>query len=87
MLPVLMPSLSKFKFLVKDKWRSEVNITKIPPSTPILFLSGAQDEIVPPAHMKELYDLSKELPDAQRTLVLFEKGTHSELDPTSSLLR
>lgn len=79
MLPVLMPSLSKLKFLVRDKWRSEVNITKVPPTTPILFLSGAQDEIVPPAHMKELYELSKaENPDAQRTFVLFEKGTHND---------
>jgi len=57
---------------------SEVNITKIPPRTPILFLSGAQDEIVPPAHMKELYEQSKTHPDAQRTFVLFEKGGHSE---------
>ncbi len=75
-----MPSLSKFKFLVKDKWRSEVNITKVPPTTPILFLSGAQDEIVPPAHMKELYELSNAQPGAKRTFALFEKGSHSEFE-------
>ncbi|KAG8814793.1 hypothetical protein FRC19_001485 [Serendipita sp. 401] len=59
MLPVLMPALGKFKFLVKDKWRSEVNVTKIPASTPLVFLSGALDEIVPPEHMKQLYEISK----------------------------
>ena len=29
----------------------------IPPSLPMLFLSGRQDALVPPAQMKALYDL------------------------------
>jgi len=78
MLPVLMPSLARLKFLVKDKWRSEINITKIPPTTPIMFLSGAMDDIVPPTHMQQLYSLSQTTPDAQRTFVLFEKGGHND---------
>jgi fermentation-respiration switch protein FrsA (DUF1100 family) len=69
------------KYSLTDEATSEVNITKIPPKTPILFLSGAQDEIVPPAHMQELYEHSKSQPDAQRTFVLFEKGSHSESFP------
>jgi hypothetical protein len=68
-------------YSLTDETISEVNITKIPPKTPILFLSGAQDEIVPPRHMKELYENSKSEPDAQRTFVLFEKGSHSEYPP------
>lgn len=43
-----------------------------------MFLSGAMDDIVPPAHMQQLYSLSQTTPDAQRTFVLFEKGGHSE---------
>ncbi|PVG03402.1 alpha/beta-hydrolase [Serendipita vermifera] len=78
MLPVLMPSLSKFKFLVKDKWRSEISIKRIPPSTPILFLSGADDQIVPPAHMQQLYAISKSEPESNRRMVLFEKGGHND---------
>ncbi|KAG8814822.1 hypothetical protein FRC17_000965 [Serendipita sp. 399] len=81
MLPVLMPALGKFKFLVKDKWRSEVNVAKIPATTPLVFLSGALDEIVPPEHMKQLYEIStssSSAPDAKRTFVLFENGHHND---------
>jgi fermentation-respiration switch protein FrsA (DUF1100 family) len=91
-----MPSLSKFKFLVKDKWRrfvlasnfhpqsvvesfysSENSIQRIPPTTPMLFLSGADDQIVPPTHMQQLYSISKSEADSNRRFVLFEKGGHS----------
>lgn len=90
MLPVLMPALKSFKWLVKDKWRSEVNITKIPSTTPMLFLSGAKDEIVPPAHMQQLYDIAiSDFPDAddpkaavrvgsRRKFARFENGRHND---------
>jgi fermentation-respiration switch protein FrsA (DUF1100 family) len=65
-------------------FRSETSIIKVPPTTPILFLSGAQDDIVPPSHMQELYTISKEEdPNAQRTFVPFENGGHSKLHPSS----
>lgn len=51
----------------------------IPATTPILFLSGAKDEVVPPSHMKTLYDLACHGEDAKptRTFVVFQNGTHS----------
>ena len=38
-----------------DVWPSNVSIGRLPPTLPVLFLSGAQDELVPPAHMKQLH--------------------------------
>lgn len=85
MLPLVIPVFSKFGFLVRDKWRSEVAIKLVPGSTPILLLSAAKDEVVPPSHMQELYEIAcaaeaeDEKQERRRTrkLVLFPEGTHS----------
>ncbi|CAI7882888.1 unnamed protein product [Closterium sp. NIES-53] len=57
-LPVLSNLLSTkgvrpLNGLVRSQWRTIDVIGKI--DTPILFLSGAKDELVPPAHMRQLY--------------------------------
>ncbi|CAI5531288.1 unnamed protein product [Closterium sp. Naga37s-1] len=57
-LPVLSHLLSTkgvrpLNGLVRSQWRTIDVIGKI--DTPILFLSGAKDELVPPAHMRQLY--------------------------------
>ncbi|KAK9763514.1 bem46 protein, variant [Basidiobolus ranarum] len=58
-LPKLVPSLFPFlrpvAFLCHQKWNSEEAIVRIT-KTPILFLSGKRDEIVPPQHMKALHE-------------------------------
>lgn len=43
--------------MVTEKWPSYLEVTKIEDRIPVLFLSGTKDEIVPPSHMKELFDL------------------------------
>ncbi|KAG0174878.1 hypothetical protein DFQ28_007667 [Apophysomyces sp. BC1034] len=58
LIPSVMPMLRYFTFLCHQQWPSEVSIQRIV-NTPILFLSGARDELIPPAHMSKLYELSE----------------------------
>lgn len=66
-MPYIFPILSPFGFLCSEVWNSEEEIKKIKPDIPCLFLSGTQDEIVPPSHMKTLYNTISESNDKQRT--------------------
>ncbi|KAF2863555.1 alpha/beta-hydrolase [Piedraia hortae CBS 480.64] len=58
MVPNVLPAARFLTPLCTERWDSEriiPTITKIP----ILFLSALRDEIIPPAHMKQLYRLCK----------------------------
>lgn len=58
MVDSLMPFLTPIKWLVlRLKWDTNVLIARV--KQPILFISGERDELVPPAHMRELLSLSK----------------------------
>ncbi|XP_005100785.1 protein ABHD13 [Aplysia californica] len=57
----------------KNKFPSHQRIDKI--SSPILFLSGCMDELVPAKMMKELYNKSK---CSLRRLETFTNGTHND---------
>lgn len=58
--PNLIKGLRAFLYLfVTNRWRS-VDQIKCVTTTPALFISGALDNLVPPAHMKALYDTMKE---------------------------
>ncbi|WFD34499.1 bem46 protein, variant [Malassezia cuniculi] len=57
LVPHLLPGLAPLMFMLRDVWPSQDQIKKIPASMPALFLSGDSDELVPPAHMKELYKI------------------------------
>lgn len=46
----------------------------MPPSIPLLFLSGAIDELVPPAHFRQLYELS---PATTKILKSLPQGAHN----------
>ncbi|KAH7105095.1 alpha/beta-hydrolase [Auriculariales sp. MPI-PUGE-AT-0066] len=58
MIPAVMPALSSFSWLCMQRWPSEESIQRIPEATPMLFLSGLCDEVVPSAHMKELHRIA-----------------------------
>ncbi|ODV93131.1 hypothetical protein PACTADRAFT_51761 [Pachysolen tannophilus NRRL Y-2460] len=75
LIPYLFPYLKYVSFLCHEKWNSENLIPEIPSNIPILFLSGAKDEIVPPIHMKELFKLSKSL---DKTFKEFPNGFHND---------
>lgn len=57
-----MPQIPKFTlpFLLTEKWDAAKALPHIPATTPILFLSGRRDELVPPAQMKALRQLRTE---------------------------
>lgn len=59
LIPSALPFLSPFAFLCHQKWESANKLPKIPVTTPILMLSGLQDEVVPAEHMKELWEIAK----------------------------
>jgi len=51
-----MPIAKPFIFLLHQIWDSASLLPALKTENlPVLFLSGAQDELVPPSHMRELY--------------------------------
>ncbi|KAF8586783.1 alpha/beta-hydrolase [Ramaria rubella] len=78
MIPAALPFLSPFAFLCHQKWDNATMITKIPASMALLMLSGKQDEIVPAAHMSELWDIAQKSGRKDATWVDFEFGHHND---------
>lgn len=79
MVDQLMPFLSPFKFLVlKINWDSSKLVSSI--QTPILYLSGASDELVPAFHMKQLHELSMKGGSNNPCvrMHIIKDGTHNE---------
>ena len=72
MIPAAFPPARYLAKLCHQIWPSEESIPKIT-DVPILFLSGLKDEIVPPSHMRELYDLSRAKKKIWKTL---PNGSH-----------
>lgn len=61
-------------FLVRSPWNTIDIIGKI--SEPVLFLSGSQDEMVPPSHMKRLYAASSS--NSKCLFIEFPNGMHMD---------
>jgi len=58
MIPAVMPAAKYLTPFCHQRWDSESTLAKVKDkSIPILFLSGARDEIVPASMMKQLYDV------------------------------
>ncbi|RUS31530.1 Alpha/Beta hydrolase protein [Jimgerdemannia flammicorona] len=75
LIPHVLPLLRPFTFLCHQKWLSETSIKTIV-RTPILFLAGKKDELVPPIHMAALYELCPTSdPEWWRE---FPEGTHND---------
>lgn len=71
-----MPFIPEFlvRLLLKDTWDATKVLPLIPATTPILFLSGKQDGLVPPAQMHALRRLRAK---GQFTWREFD-GTHND---------
>eukprot|EP00834_Sanchytrium_tribonematis_P000929 NODE_19_length_47148_cov_1.447810.p20 type:complete len:302 gc:universal NODE_19_length_47148_cov_1.447810:13913-13008(-) len=54
-VPYILPRLAPFKYLCVQSWNS-LNVVKQLPPIPTLFMSSGKDEIIPPLHMKMLYE-------------------------------
>ncbi|KAK3328810.1 Alpha/Beta hydrolase protein [Apodospora peruviana] len=79
LIPSIIPPAKYLAVLCHQVWASDSVIANV--KVPILFLSGLQDEIVPPIHMKRLYDLStapikiwKPLPGGDHNSSVLEEG-------------
>ncbi|KAI8842931.1 Alpha/Beta hydrolase protein [Chytridium lagenaria] len=59
LIPHVMPVAAYFTFLCHQVWDSEVAITKIPSTIPILLLSGKKDELIPQKQMIKLTEAAK----------------------------
>lgn len=80
LIPQILPPARYLTLLCHQVWPSDTVIPTIN-KVPTLFLSGLKDEIVPPSHMRQLYDLSaapnkiwKTLPLGDHNGSVFEDG-------------
>eukprot|EP00761_Pharyngomonas_kirbyi_P013282 gb/GECH01013309.1/.p1 GENE.gb/GECH01013309.1/~~gb/GECH01013309.1/.p1 ORF type:complete len:291 (+),score=70.32 gb/GECH01013309.1/:1-873(+) len=69
----VLPFLRFFKWLSWNHWNSIQAVGHI--TKPILFLSGGQDELVPPQMMRQLYNRCY---SPRKQLRVLEAGTHNE---------
>jgi fermentation-respiration switch protein FrsA (DUF1100 family) len=56
LIPHVLPLIRPFSFLCREIWPSQESIKRISAKTPILFLTGRRDELVPPSHMDTLME-------------------------------
>lgn len=75
LIPHVLPPIRPFTFLCREYWPSGISIKKIGKQTPILFLSGRKDELVPPIHMDTLYARCQSNLKVWKQL---EDGTHND---------
>ncbi|ORY86705.1 Alpha/Beta hydrolase protein [Leucosporidium creatinivorum] len=75
LVPMIMPFLSSFMFLLHQIWPSEDRIKTLPSSFPVLFLAGEEDELVVPSHMKELFAICS---SKEKEWKSFPHGTHND---------
>jgi len=60
--PIFLPFLRVFLFFfLTSRWKSKSSIKNL--TCPILFISGSQDELIPPTQMQELHDSAIESRD------------------------
>ncbi|KAJ5247274.1 hypothetical protein N7468_002257, partial [Penicillium chermesinum] len=74
LIPSIIPPARYIARFCHQNWGSEDMLPKIT-KIPILFLSGLKDEIVPPSHMAQLFDLCKAETKVWRTL---PNGAHND---------
>ncbi|KAJ3468811.1 hypothetical protein MRS44_002876 [Fusarium solani] len=80
LIPSVVPPAKYLTLLCHQVWPSESILPSIN-KVPTLFISGLQDEIVPPRHMKHLYEIStaptkrwKPLPGGDHNSSVLEEG-------------
>lgn len=75
MVDILLPYLSMVKGLIlRIGWHNDRRVGRL--AHPMLFISGLQDELVPPAHMKQLSRLATR--SAWPQLYTVADGTHND---------
>lgn len=79
LVPSVLPPAKYFTFLCREIWSSRTRLPQLSPKIKVLFLAGEQDELVPPSHMKELYQLCKHgQGKGDKEWKSFKDGTHND---------
>lgn len=65
-----------FRYFLRSHWYTERCLPTV--DVPILFISGLEDELIPPAQMRALYDLCEANP--RRQLYTVPNGDHNSTD-------
>ncbi|KAK0521730.1 bem46 protein, variant [Tilletia horrida] len=73
LIPHVLPPLRPFSFLCREIWATGSLIRTL--RMPVLFLSGRQDQLVPPSHMDTLYE---RCPSKEKSFKPFDDGTHND---------
>ncbi|CAG8980127.1 hypothetical protein HYALB_00013612 [Hymenoscyphus albidus] len=86
LIPFLIPPAKYLTLLCHQLWASDTHLPLIS-ELPILFLSGLQDEIVPPPHMRRLFEICqsptkvfKALPGGDHNSSVVEEGYFEAID-------
>lgn len=74
LIPTVLPIARPIARFCHQQWSSDRLIDTL--ETPILFLSGLQDELVPKSQMKALFELAKK--SEKREWKEFPNGTHND---------
>ncbi|KAJ1679662.1 bem46 protein, variant [Spiromyces aspiralis] len=77
LIPSVMPMLRHLSFLSSERWDSE-NQLKLVRQIPILLLSGEQDDLVPPEHMKRLHEIALAYNEKPVIMETFPEGKHND---------
>ncbi|KAG5463263.1 MAG: hypothetical protein BJ554DRAFT_630, partial [Olpidium bornovanus] len=75
LIPHIIPIARWFTFLCHQRWESH-EVIRLIQKTPMLFLAGEMDNIVPPAHMKELFKLCPT--QGKKVWKSFPRGEHND---------
>jgi hypothetical protein len=75
LIPHVLPPVRPFAFLCREYWPSETSITKLSKTMPTLFISGRQDELVPPSHMDTLFQRCS---STEKVWMEINDGTHND---------
>jgi len=86
LIPSIIPPAKYLTLLCHQVWASDTFLPSIT-EVPILFLSGLQDEIVPPSHMRRLYEMCqsptkiwKPLPGGDHNSSVVEEGYFESIE-------
>lgn len=78
MVDRIFPFLKPIKaYVLRMNWNNQEAASQLV-TTPVLYLAGAKDELVPYNHMETLYKTSLSAQNTKATLCVIEKGTHND---------
>ena len=81
LFPLLRATSCIMDRLLENKWQNIDRIENV--NCPILFLSGAKDNIVPPSHMKRLYELASSNSSNNVKMKIFPNSGHNDIPFTN----